>query len=164
MPNFKSADTSTERKRIDSVTREAFTIFYAATQAIHLVAVPKLERFAHRVPNGWRDMKMIESRADKLTERLLDTLPTKQLDTMIAQMRVSQLRIVINEAGFRDDSRWIIDREDLVKLVEVVVENKCLMCDRNDWYNCEVRKIIGNLPVEIENVPLSCWRDGNDGK
>ena len=65
-----------ERQRIDSVTREALTILYAAAQAIEKVGVPKLERMSRRVPNGWRDLKMVSSRLNSLVENLLDTLPT----------------------------------------------------------------------------------------
>lgn len=148
-----------ERQRIDSVTREALTIVYAAAQAIEKVGVPKLERMSRRVPNGWRDLKMVSSRLNRLVESLLDTLPTKQLETMIAQMRISHLKVVMNEAGKVVDGQWVVPREDLAALVSAVVDVKCLMCDKADWYNCETRRIIGDLPVNVKNVPNGCWRD-----
>lgn len=148
-----------ERQRIDSVTREALTIVYAAAQAIEKVGVPKLERMSRRVPNGWRDLKMVSSRLNRLVENLLDTLPSKQLETMIAQMRISHLKVVMNEAGKAVDGQWIVPREDLTALVAAVVDVKCLMCDKADWYNCETRRIIGDLPVDVKNVPNGCWRD-----
>ena len=149
----------TERQRIDSVTREALTIVYAAAQAIEKVGVPKLERMSRRVPNGWRDLKMVSSRLNKLVENLLDTLPTKQLETMIAQMRISHLRIVTNDVGKSDESKWLVPRDELTELVAAVVDEKCLMCDKTDWYNCNLRRIITDLPVDVTNVPNGCWRD-----
>lgn len=149
----------TERQRIDSVTREALTIVYAAAQAIEKVGVPKLERMSRRVPNGWRDLKMVSSRLNRLVENLLDTLPTKQLETMIAQMRISRLRIVTNDVGQSDESKWLVPRDELTELVAAVVDEKCLMCDKTDWYNCKLRRIIRDLPVDVTNVPNGCWRD-----
>ena len=149
---------SDERQRVNSVTREALTILYAAGQAIDMVA-PKLEQLARRVPNGWRDLRMVQSKLDKLVETLLNTIPVKQLDTMIAQMRISHLRIVTNDIGKSDESKWLVPRDELTELVTAVVDEKCLMCDKHDWYNCKLRRIITDLPVDVTNVPNGCWRD-----
>lgn len=149
-----------ERQRIDSATREALTIVYAAAQAIEKVGVLKLERMSRRVPNGWRDLKMVSSRLNKLVENLLDTLPTKQLETMIAQMRISHLKVVMNEAGKAVDGQWIVPREDLAALADAVIGEKCMLCDRDDWYNCNLRRIITDLPVEGMRKSVNrCWRD-----
>ena len=147
-----------DRKRINSVTREALTILYAAGQAIDMVA-PKLEQLTRRVPNGWRDLRMVQSKLDKLVESVLNTIPVEQLDTMIAQMRISHLRIVTNDVGKSDDSKWLVPRDELTELVAAVVDEKCLMCDKTDWYNCNLRRIISDLPVDVKNVPNGCWRD-----
>lgn len=146
------------RKRINSVTREALTILYAAGQAIDMVA-PKLEQLSRRVPNGWRDLRMVQSKLDKLVESVLNTIPVEQLDTMIAQMRISHLRIVTNDVGQSDESKWLVPRDELTELVAAVVDEKCLMCDKTDWYNCKLRRIIRDLPVDVTNVPNGCWRD-----
>ena len=147
-----------DRKRINSVTREALTILYAAGQAIDMVA-PKLEQLTRRVPNGWRDLRMVQSKLDKLVESVLNTIPVEQLDTMIAQMRISHLRIVTNDVGKSDESKWLVPRDELTELVAAVVDEKCLMCDKTDWYNCNLRRIISDLPVDVKNVPNGCWRD-----
>lgn len=149
---------SDERQRVNSVTREALTILYAAGQAIDMVA-PKLERLTRRVPNGWRDLRMVQSKLDKLVESVLNTIPVEQLDTMIAQMRISHLRIVTNDVGKSDESKWLVPRDELTELVAAVVDEKCLMCDKTDWYNCKLRRIITDLPVDVANVPNGCWRD-----
>ena len=150
-----------DRKRINSVTREALTILYAAVQAIDMVA-PKLEQLTRRVPNGWRDLRMVQSKLDKLIESMLNTIPVEQLDTMIAQMRISHLRIVTNDVGKSDESKWLVPRDELTELVAAVVDEKCLMCDKTDWYNCKLRQIISDLPVDVKNVPNGCWRDGSE--
>ena len=147
-----------DRKRINSVTREALTILYAAGQAIDMVA-PKLEQLSRRVPNGWRDLRMVQSKIDKLIESMLNTIPVQQLDTMISQMRISHLRIVTNDVGKSDESKWLVARDELTELVAAVVDEKCLMCDKTDWYNCKLRRIIRDLPVDVKNVPNGCWRD-----
>lgn len=149
---------SDERQRVNSVTREALTILYAAGQAIDMVA-PKLEQLTRRVPNGWRDLRMVQSKLDKLVESVLNTIPVEQLDTMIAQMRISHLRIVTNDVGKSDESKWLVPRDELTELVAAVVDEKCLMCDKTDWYNCKLRRIIRDLPVDVTNVPNGCWRD-----
>lgn len=149
---------SDERQRVNSVTREALTILYAAGQAIDMVA-PKMEQLTRRVPNGWRDLRMVQSKLDKLVEALLNTIPVKQLDTMIAQMRISHLRIVTNDIGKSDESKWLVPRDELTELVAAVVDEKCLVCDKTDWYNCKLRRIITDLPVDVTNVPNGCWRD-----
>lgn len=149
---------SDERQRVNSVTREALTILYAAGQAIDMVA-PKLEQLTRRVPNGWRDLRMVQSKLDKLIESMLNTIPVEQLDTMIAQMRISHLRIVTNDVGQSDESKWLVPRDELTELVAAVVDEKCLMCDKTDWYNCKLRRIITDLPVDVTNVPNGCWRD-----
>lgn len=147
-----------DRKRINSVTREALTILYAAGQAIDMVA-PKLEQLTRRVPNGWRDLRMVQSKLDKLVESVLNTIPVEQLETMIAQMRISHLRIVTNDVGKSDESKWLVPRDELTELVAAVVDEKCLMCDKTDWYSCKLRRIISDLPVDVKNVPNGCWRD-----
>ena len=149
---------SEERQRINSVTREALTILYAAGQAIEMVA-PKLEQLTRRVPNGWRDLRMVQSKLNKLVEDMLVTIPVKQLDTMIAQMRISHLQIATNEVGKSDESKWLVPRDELTELVAAVVDEKCLMCDKEDWFNCKLRRIITDLPVDVTKVPNACWRD-----
>lgn len=52
-----------------------------------------------------------------------------------------------------------IRNDELTEKVAAVVDEKCLMCDKTDWYNRKLRRIIRDLPVDVKNVPNGCWRD-----
>lgn len=148
-----------ERKRMPPQTREAFTFLYAFGCGFEH-AKGEIERLVRRVPNGWRDARLVQAKLDKLTENLMDTIPLEQLGTIRHQMEISEIRVMTRDVGKRTDANWVISRQDLADLAGFAIETTCILCDGNNK-QCRLRKIIKDLPLggfDGFYVPCMKWR------
>lgn len=146
------------RIRMNANTREAFTILYAVSAALRHVE-QHLEPLTKRVQNGWRDLRAAESLLDKCVDALMDTVPPEQLMTIKHQMDVSTFKIAIKPVGkARDDAPWVVEKDDLTTLVKYAVDNTCVLCDGKQ--KCELRSLLDELPVKIENDWIMPCRGG----
>lgn len=151
-----------ERKRMTRDAREAFVNIYAISGALDKFA-GDLEQVARRVPNGWRDLRMVQVRLGLLVKRLLDTIPPEQMLVMAHDMEVSEFRKVTKSAGKPPGDFWSVSREDLSNLVNEILENKCALCDCTDPLKCKTRELILDLPVKgLTGINMPCL-SGNGG-
>ena len=104
-----------------------------------------------RMVRLWQEGKTYEEIGDKVGRSA--TAARRTID------RVRRRENVTNDVGKSDESKWLVPRDELTELVATIVNEKCLMCDKTDWFNCKLRRIISDLPVDVKNVPNGCWRD-----
>lgn len=146
-----------ERKRMVPMQREAFVFLYAFGCGFEH-AKGELKRLAARVPYGWRDLRLIQAKLDKITEGVMDTIPYEQLGTIREQMERSDIRVITRSAGMQPDAHWVISRQDLADLAGFAVETTCFVCDGNKK-QCRLRKILKDLPVEgMTSMHVPCMK------
>lgn len=139
------------RKRLPSMAREAFQIF-CACQGMLGGLESHFEPIVKRVPNGWRDFKLVKSKFDRLVVDIIDTLPPDQIKTILAQLRASELRLIVKKADSMPTDQWMMDRGDLAHLANKAIETTCIACDGSCKNQCRLRKIVDDLPVDIMGV------------
>lgn len=139
------------RKRMPSLTREAFQIFYSLSCVLgHMEK--HFEPIVRRVPNGWRDFRLAQVVLDRLVGRILETIPPDQLRTIVEQVRISEIRYVTKRADNIATDQWVMDRADLAFLANKAIETTCIACDGSCKNQCKLRRIVDDLPVDITGV------------
>ena len=139
------------RKRMPSLTREAFQIFYSCSCILEHME-KHFEPIVRRVPNGWRDFRLLQSTFDRLIGRILDTIPPDQLKTILEQVRISEIRYVTKRADNVATDQWVMDRGDLAFLANKAIETTCIARDGSCKNQCRLRKIVDDLPVDVTGV------------
>ena len=146
-----------ERVRMNATTREAFVILYAVSMAM-LHVQQHMEPLTTRVKFGWRNYRLAQVLLDKLVLQLMDTIPEEQLRTIYHQMQVTTFKIASKPVGKDDSGFWVCEKDQLTTLVKYAVDNTCILCDGKQ--KCELRKILDDMPVNIENDHMMPCRGG----
>lgn len=139
-----------ERKRINAQQREAFVALYAGAQLLSEYEAD-FAAMARRVPNGYRDIKLIMSVLEKLLIKMLDTIPAEQLQTIRRQMEMSEIRVATKNYAARKNDDWVLSRDDIGALVTAAASN-CMLCDNKSGAGCGLSRLMDELPVEVVNT------------
>ena len=139
------------RKRLPSVAREAFTIMHSCLCVLEHME-KHFEPIVKRVPNGWRDFRMIQAVFSKLVGNIMDTIPPDQLRSILEQVRISEIRLITKRVDNIATDQWVMDRGDLAFLANKAIETTCIACDGSCKNQCRLRKIIDDLPVDITGI------------
>lgn len=143
---------------------------YAALQSLfaaisHLqVLLPTLEKRAKMRPNLWRDIRLVESLVDRITNQIITTVPQDKLKHVSADIRNVRLYIRVEPPGLHSmgtDGFSYTPTSVINQLLAYVCEHECLMCDKSprDARKCEYRRLIdAALPHEVDT------RDGEHCK
>ena len=140
---------STERKRMTAEERELFAALFALDNILDKFS-GGYQRLCQRVPGGWRDYRIAQSRIASVITRLLDTVPVEQLLTVKRQLDLTEIRIGIKSAAGRDN---------LADLAEYATKTECFTCD-GAKHNCRLRQILKELPIQgVSKLIVNCWRE-----
>lgn len=86
------------------------------------------------IPGGWRDLRLICTKAEKLMSDLLHTVPLKKLQSMRAEFEhtVCEVRVTKDYTGKAKENgfSYVPDRE-LERLVERIINWECTCCDKS---------------------------------
>lgn len=139
---------------------------YAALQSLFAAIshfqelYPALEERAKTVPGLWRDMRMIDTKSQRILEGLLQTVPEDKLRHVLADCKNIRLYIKVEPPGSVPTVTMgfsYVPTPTLNALLCYVLEHECLMCDKSpvEARKCPVRAMIDKaLPHEIP------YRDG----
>ena len=93
------------------------------------------------IPNGWRDIRMVETVLDKLVGNLLDTIPVEKLQTLHMLMKDTQVHITYTrQIGKGKDHVSGILTRDLDMLMAAAQDGVCNLCDGN-CDRCDLGKV-----------------------
>ena len=149
---------STERKRMTAEERELFAALFALDNILDKFS-GGYQRLCQRVPGGWRDYRIAQSRMASVITRLLDTVPVEQLLTVKRQLDLTEIRIGIKSAAGRDKNYWVMSYDDLADLAEYATKTECFTCD-GAKHNCRLRQILKELPIQgVSKLIVNCWRE-----
>ena len=93
------------------------------------------------IPNGWRDIRMVETVLDKLVGNLLDTIPLEKLQTLKMLMPDTRVHVTYTrQIGKGKDHVSGIATKDLDMLMAAAHDGVCKLCDGN-CDRCDLVKV-----------------------
>lgn len=93
------------------------------------------------IPNGWRDIRLVETKLDKLVGNLLDTVPIEKLQTLKMLMPDTRVHVTYTrQIGKGKDHVSGIATKDLDLLMAAAHDGVCKLCDGN-CDRCDLGKV-----------------------
>lgn len=117
-------------------------IVFMLCSVTRLRAIQKaMEDRLRSIPNGWRDIRMVETVMDKLVGKLLETVPTDKLITMRRLLPDTRVHIAyFRQVGKGKDEVTGIHEKDLNLLTLAAHDAICKLCDGN-CDRCDLGKV-----------------------
>lgn len=145
------------KKRVTASDREALVMLYSISSVLeHFEG--QLKSICQRVPNGWLDARMIQSKLNNMIIAMLETIPVEQLKTIKHHMDLSTIHVGIRSAGKRPDDYWIMTYTDLADLAEYATKAECMFCEGKS--SCRLREVLKELPIqEVSKLVVPCWKE-----
>lgn len=110
----------------------------------------EMEARLRTIPNGWRDWKLLTAVTDRLMGKLLDTIPTKQLNRIVHIFNHGE--VLIREKSFvRSPQLITMPLDDLAFITEAAIKSQCRHCLRSgkEVRRCKLYKaLIGAAPPD----------------
>lgn len=121
---------------------ETDSIIFLLCCETRLKAIQKhMESRLRSIPNGWRDVRMLETVLGKLVDNLLDTVPTDKLYTLKRLLPDTRMHITYTrQVGKHKDEVTGIHEKDLDLLTAVSHDAICKLCDGN-CDRCDLGKV-----------------------
>lgn len=146
-----------ERKKLPAAGRETLNAL-CAMHSIMETYEDQFKRLCQRIPNGWRDFRMVLKKLESMMEGLLDTIPREQLLTIRRHMELSTIHLGVKPAGPRPKDYWVISYDDLADLAEYATKTTCFACEKNG--PCRLREIMEDLPIQgVQKLIVGCWKE-----
>lgn len=125
----------------------------------------ELERRARGIKNGWRDLRCLQANADRLTQRLLATVPLKKLVAINTELKNTYCELQTKGAvnSIENDCMYI-EVGKLVKLCKAAAAVECFACTKSHKQaakNCELYETIQSLfAYEFEDTEQCPFAEG----
>ena len=145
-----------ERIKLRSKERQLLIIIFAMADLITSYDADFRDMLRARTETGYRDIKLAESRFNKIVSEILDTSPTKDLIALRKQLRQSTIEVKTRSAAGKPDTVWYMPTEDIAALVNAAT-SQCLLCDNRTGQGCDLKHIIEGLPIEISEDNISAY-------
>lgn len=147
-------------KREYYALREVFGIVNAFDRCAH-----DLKTRCQQIPNGWRDLRLICSKAEKLMGDLLKTVPVEKLRSMKAELGqiTCEVKCVKDFTGrLKAEGFSYVPDDALSRVVARLIGDECLVCDKSakQGKRCPISKDIEALypwpmPPRGDRCPLA---------
>ena len=144
----------TERKPLSGREYAALQSLFAAVSHLQ-VLLPVLEKRAKMIPNCWRDMRLVCTLVDKITNEIVTTVPYEKLRHVSADIRHVKLYVKVEPPGLKSmdtEGFSYTPTKTLNNLLGYVCEHECMMCDKTptEARKYPVRHMIDSaLPHEV---------------
>ena len=125
-----------------------------------------LEQHCRSTPNGWRDLRLLTSTAERLMEKILLTVPLKRLTAIQKDLHFArcELKVVPDYTVEKEkDGFAYVSNNALSNVVERLVNWECMLCDKSkgNAKQCKVLKDIQALyPWDFSEKPDGCALQG----
>ena len=110
----------------------------------------EIEKRLKKIPNGWRDAKLIMSLADKLLDRILATIPEAKLRQIRLELQNTFLEVTVKNTitGKPEGSVYsYVETKTLERVTDKAMEINCAFCQKKgkEVRDCQLRKDIERL-------------------
>ena len=114
------------------------------------------KRLMQRVPNGWRDFRMVQTKIFSMLKKSIETVPADQERVIKHHVELNRIHVGVEDVGVRPKDLWVMSYDDIGVLAEHAVKTTCFMCNKTG--KCELRNVLKNLPLGGVNTALvRCW-------
>ncbi len=107
----------------------------------------EMEQRVRACPNGWRDLRLIESTLDRLVENILQTVPIEKLQSIKRMMPGMQYKSYYGRPASIEKDETIIQTESLDVLTDFAHEH-CKFCIDGNCNNCKLGKVLDSILAE----------------
>ena len=117
---------------------------FAAVQEMEK-AENAMENRIRAIPNGWRDIKMIEKRLDNLISDLCETYPLEKLISirrMLPHMKY-QVQCVVAASSLKEDENLIAS--DDLDTISIYAHEQCKLCIDQDCSKCKLGRTFDRI-------------------
>lgn len=151
-----------ELKRVRSAENQALKCFCAMDTMMQRETIA-LENRVKSIKNGWRDYRMLQAVMRNLREKIYDTIPPEQVQTIERNLSTMEFRIGAAQVGGVTDYVYIA-LPDLVTLVKYAKQNECFACSKTfmEARKCELRKSLDHWTTHnMEEVDGCAYREAS---
>lgn len=120
------------------------------------------------IPNGWRDLRMIEAVLSRLIDDILQTYPLEKLVSMQRMLPHMKYRLQCGATASKlNEDECIILEKDLDTL-SIYAHEQCKLCFNQDCKRCPLGKVLDGIIAEDRdgrswaNIDLEAMTDAND--
>ena len=106
------------------------------------------KRVQDLIPNGWRDIRMIQTVAQRVTDKLVETVPLNKLRAIRQELdrTICEIKVL---PPVKDQSSLCtyVEQDALERIANRAMINQCYLCGKcgGDARACELRKDIERL-------------------
>lgn len=109
-----------------------------------------LEKRLKKIPNGWRDARMIQTIAEKLLVKVLGTVPLTKLEQIKKELDNTFLEVTVKNlvSGEPHGSSYTyVETKTLERVTDKAMEISCAFCQNRgkEVRDCQLRKDIERL-------------------
>ena len=122
---------------------ELFAVLTALTNAANDAQFVRRVRSVH---GGWRDLRLIQTTAERLIDGLLKTLPVEKLTGFQRVLHRMKFQVMLGPLAEkpRDDGKEVITSEELDALIRAAWGYRCRLCGES-CARCELGKALDAL-------------------
>lgn len=120
---------------------------------------PILEDRLKKIPNGWRDFRLVSSVLEKLVGKIYETLPDKTMRHILHLTDKGEVVIRPKPMVKLQEKTQFLTDEDLNMLVNTAISAECAMCvrDGREQKKCKLRRTLENVaPTEAVHEKGLC--------
>lgn len=123
--------------RMRSGEMDGLFALFATLQEIEGVKSDMRERLK-AVPNGYRDIRLVEATLTRLLQDLVTTIPLEKLKSIKRMLPHMRYKVYFyGSVSQMQDNATAIDSKDLATLCRIAHEWNCILCD-NDCDHCKI--------------------------
>ena len=153
-PEFERVEEM--RLRGDDLTR-MLGLYAADAELATAVKDENVKRRMRLLPNGWRDLRMIQARLAKLTDAIQWTVPKEK---RVGFARTAQrCRYIVMQGPLavkpKPNEEEIITTKELDELVSSAWEGRCRMCVDGNCDRCDLGRVLDGLVAQ--DRAGGCW-------
>lgn len=131
-------------------------------QLIH--AVEDCEDFIRHIPNGWRDLRMVQKVVARLMTAIYDIVPGKTLKHFQDLVNYGEISVRFKPVGSVQE-KILMHGDEAEVLVDTCLAEKCSLCmlEGPDVKRCPLRKCLIHVapPTDFEEErPIGCEYQG----
>lgn len=107
----------------------------------------ELEKRLKKIPNGWRDAKMLMATSEKLLIKVLETIPPEKIHQIKLELQNTWLEVVVRNCignTPKGQAYTYVDTATLERITDKAMELSCVFCEKKgkEARDCPLRKDI----------------------
>ncbi len=116
-----------------------------------------LEQRLKSVPGLWQQYRTALSCIDKVTTKIIDTIPTKQLKDLHHFLKNAHSEVKLKSVSPTPDYVHV-RKETIAEILTMICEEKCQYClnQGKEIENCKLRKTLDSFGIDVEDHNTLC--------